>query len=258
MTTPDIEPAYTLDQGSGAARLRGRFNAAWSKGGIAGLGQQLRQVALWRLHLWLLDPVLEGREGAEIAETTGLESLTIDSANRSRGVWYTPTPILVARRVRDLVPGPHGEWNFIDIGAGRGRVVAQAARRPFRRVTGVEFAAELAQDAKRHVASTDLGKTPAAHVEILQADATCFDIPDGPSLYFLFNPFAADVLRAFIDHIKADALARAAPVRVVYYHPDFAELFEDDEAFRPVRLPMATRAFFALSSPFDVRVFDLG
>ena len=66
---------------------------------------------------------------------------------------------------------PH-ESNFVDIGAGKGRVVLIAAQYGFRKVVGVEFSAALCAIARENVKSFSAKKSGLSPMEIVEADAT--------------------------------------------------------------------------------------
>lgn len=251
------ETPHRLDQTQrGTTRLKARLQGAWRSGGFVKVLMEIRRMLLWRLHHRLLDRLLERAERKHLRETTHLDNLTITSANKSLGVEYTPTPVLIARLIHRLVPQPYSDWNFIDIGAGRGRVVAQAARQTYRSVSGVEFAGELARDARAHIASRrHLFRSPDS-VEIIEADATAFPIPLGPNVYFLFNPFGVEVLEKFLARISDHAAEHSYPVRIIYYNPVHSSVFESNPLFR--REDIRTRASIVLRllSPFELRLYS--
>lgn len=240
---------------SGLSRLRSRLQQAWQEGSPSRIARDVREMALWRLHHWFLDRASGGSEQSQISETTPLEQLTIASDNRSLGVEYTPTPVLISRWLHRFVPGKHADWNFIDIGAGRGRVVAEAARHPYRQVMGVEFAEELAADAKAHLASCDQSEVRAAKVEIAQADATELDMPSGNNVFFLFNPFGKKVLRRFVSRVKENPERKRT--LLMYLNPVHDEVLENDKAFTAVKLSGVTGVFLRLLTPFKLKIYEL-
>lgn len=125
---------------------------------------------------------------------------------------YEPAPVpLVAERLGRWV-GDHASTTFVDLGCGKGRVCLQAARYPFREVVGVELRAGLARVAARNAAA-DRGPGRVARVRIVHGDAATVDLPDGPLLLWLFNPFEEDVVEAVVRRIGD----RSADV--LYVHP---------------------------------------
>jgi len=105
---------------------------------------------------------------------------------------FSPYYLKVA--IRDALATGRTFDNFIDIGSGKGRVCLFASRfHPFRRIIGIEFSQPLIE-----TANANLAKWGARHVEFIHADATQWQIPDGNSIVFLFNPFDAQIMRRFL------------------------------------------------------------
>ncbi len=104
-------------------------------------------------------------------------------------------------------------YSFVDYGSGRGRLLLAAARLPFRRVVGVEFARSLHQDACENIAHYPRDKIACADIVSLNLNAMDFDLPAGNIVAFFFNPFTVDVLEQVAQRIEN--ACRAAP-RSVY------------------------------------------
>jgi SAM-dependent methyltransferase len=107
---------------------------------------------------------------------------------------------------------------FLDIGCGKGRVVEQAARRPFKRVLGVELSTELAEQARR-LAERERDRRRCDSVEIFAADITTWQIPDDVTVIYVYNALSGDALVAMLDRIAESA--RRAPRRLLmlYVNP---------------------------------------
>jgi SAM-dependent methyltransferase len=97
---------------------------------------------------------------------------------------------------------PIAEYTFVDIGCGKGRALMLAAEHPFREILGVELNPGLAETAQTNLELWRATQRPSMPIRALCQDATEFDIPSGPCLLFLYNPFAEPVLRKFLDHIE--------------------------------------------------------
>jgi SAM-dependent methyltransferase len=84
--------------------------------------------------------------------------------------------------------------NFIDIGCGKGQQCVYAAKYfKFKKVIGIDFSDPLIQ-----VARQNLNKTRYGNINFLTADATCWEIPNGTSIVFMFNPFNEVIFRQFL------------------------------------------------------------
>lgn len=204
----------------------------------------------------LLDRYLSEAEDDRVRLTTHLDSLTINSGNRDLGVEYTPTPLLAARMIHRLVPGPLQDWNFIDIGAGRGRVLTQAARHPYRLVVGVEFANELVDEARANVRAIPEEAIRARSVQVVRADATEHTFPVGNNLFFLFNPFGQGVVRDFAENLKRTRCQNRA--RLIYLNAVHRSVFETDTDFRSVPVTGWHGQALKALAPFRLRIYDWG
>ena len=121
---------------------------------------------------------------------------------------------------------------LVDVGAGLGRVVLHAARRPFRQIVGVEISPALVEVAKDNRAAFR-GELLCRDIRLVRADAARFTFPRGNLVVYLYNPFSEEVLVPMLDRLSRDGRRE---VVVVYHtpvaraaidaHPDF-ELIED-------------------------------
>jgi SAM-dependent methyltransferase len=215
--------------------------------GTLGLMRHLRIVALQRGH-----DILERATQRRPDPTRGkceLSDLTISSSNAAAGVHYLPTPWAVLDALHDALPIDPAGWTFVDLGAGRGRAVLSAAQRPYWAVVGVEFAAELAAQARATLAAE--GHHPP-RVTIVEADAATVPLPSGPLVVFLFNPFGPAVLAPVVA-----ALARhPAPVLIAYLNPLHRDVIANHPAFTPHVLPLAKRGWLAAISPYRFALYS--
>jgi Methyltransferase domain len=130
-----------------------------------------------------------------------------------------------------------GDWTFVDIGAGKGRVVMMASEYAFREVVGVELNPGLVKIARRNLRKfvrnrrnglpgpqvRGIGGTPS--VQIVKGDALSFPLPDGPVVLFFFNSFEREMVRMWLERLFEAAIKRAAPIDLIYVHPEHRELF---------------------------------
>lgn len=112
--------------------------------------------------------------------------------------------------------------NFVDIGCGKGKICLDARRLGrFGRVVGVDFSKALVATAEQNARKCGY----ADNIELVCADATQYDLPDGANLVYLFNPFGAAILKAFVER----NLARLSDGRscVAYVFDEHRAIFAD-------------------------------
>jgi hypothetical protein len=68
-------------------------------------------------------------------------------------------------------------------------------------------------------------------VRIVCREATEFAFPDGACLLYLFNPFAAPVMKRLVERIEADFAGRPGMLDLIYFNPEAGELLEAHGGF---------------------------
>lgn len=123
---------------------------------------------------------------------------------------------------------------FIDLGAGKGRVVMFASELPFKRLIGVEMSAELADIARNNLAIFAAARRDGRERTIMQDDAARFPLPQEPLVVFMYNPFSVPVMQAVIHNLTASARARPRRILVIYFRPELSEMWTFAPGFRLV------------------------
>lgn len=144
--------------------------------------------------------------------------------------------------------------SFLDIGCGKGRVVEQAARRPFRRVLGVELSEELAEQARR-LLERERDRRRCGSVEIVVADITTWQVPDDVTVVYVYNALSGDALVAMLDRIAESARRAPRPLVMLYVNPlsESTVLAHPGFALRERR----GRRGWAAADPRRVSVFEV-
>ena len=128
------------------------------------------------------------------------------------------TLVKVTRTVR-LLPS---DIVFV-IGCGRGRAVCHFARKHVRKVVGIELDSSLCEDAHSNALSL---RGRRAFIEIRHADAAVEDVGEG-TVFFLFNPFGEQTLRAFLRNIESSHARSPERLVIVYANPTYAHVFQE-------------------------------
>ena len=128
---------------------------------------------------------------------------------------YEPTPVAQALALLDASPLRPQDATFVDLGAGMGRVVMLAARRPYRAVVGVEISPALVEIARENIASLRDPERVVRDPRIVRADAAQYAFPRGALVVFMYNPFRAPVLDTVLTRLTAAGEPRDV---VLLYH----------------------------------------
>lgn len=157
--------------------------------------------------------VFDARLGVHTAEPVNLHDLDLHTDDR---VDYEPSGFLVLRRAMRTVEVTESDV-FVDFGSGKGRIVLQAARYPFRQVIGVEISPQLHRTATANV-ERSRHRLRCQDIVLVNTPAEEFTIPDDVTVAYFFNPFHgppfAHVVRALIDSYDRNP----RPVRIIYHN----------------------------------------
>jgi SAM-dependent methyltransferase len=166
---------------------------------------------------------------------------------------YEPTPVAQFEEMLDALPQPVNGFTFVDIGAGLGRVVLLASKRPFRQIIGVEVSPALCETARDNVvrwrrAHEDLA---CRDLRIVLADATSFRFPHGDLVVYLYNPFGEASIARFAERLTTVVRKKSF---VLYHTPVHRRIFDEDKRFECIAdlgfgvlyaLPSIPRSFCA-------------
>ena len=134
------------------------------------------------------------------------------------------------------------EFSFIDLGAGMGRAVLLAAELPFRQVLGVELNPTLARIAQRNLTVWRASGRARAPMRVVCGDAVEVPLPAGPCLAFLFNPFAAPVMRRLLTAWSKVLAGRPAPLDILYVNNEQESVLERQAEFARLFLGQIRRS----------------
>lgn len=146
---------------------------------------------------------------------------------------------------------------FLDVGSGMGRVLLVAARRPFKRVIGVEQNVEMTEIARRNV-ERSRRRLRCQDVELVAGDVLDWPIPDDLSLVYLYCPFPEEVLERFMERLLASVDRAPRDVRLIY---NFSTTGNRDTILRtgrarPVELPVPRPLRRAFAEVWMVRLLQ--
>ena len=157
----------------------------------------------------------DARHGIDTAGFLHLRTLEIRSANRDFGVRYEASNPGWFRDLIGSLPIDYPDFIFVDFGAGKGRALALASEFAFRRIVGVEFSPELADVARRNVASFRSERQQCREFEVVCTDAVEFELPRDPAVLYFYNPFGEPVLGRVLANVQRSFEAAPRPLYLV-------------------------------------------
>ncbi len=196
--------------------------------------------------------LVDRRRGIETSREENLDDFGLHAAERVR---YEPSAWVSLRRILPTTEVDRDDV-FVDIGAGKGRVVLEAAvHYPFQRVIGVEISPELTAVAEANVTTTT---TPLRcdSVELISADVLEYELPPDVTVIYMYNSFRGDIFNTFAARLVAALDASPRAVRIIYNTPMEHDALMATGRFRVVREARALRPSRAWSRKLSIRMYE--
>lgn len=136
-----------------------------------------------------------------------------------------------------LPPYPIEHYTFIDVGCGKGRGLLVASEYHFRKIVGIELnpgMAAIAQVNVEHWVRSHAEDSTAARlapIEVTEQDALEYELPNTPTLLFLFHPFEAPVLKLLLRRIETQFAKRQGTLDLIYVNAECANVLDRNPGF---------------------------
>ncbi len=133
---------------------------------------------------------------------------------------------------------------LLDYGSGKGRALLAAARFPFGRLIGVEmndWECEIARSNARIAAP----RLRCSQIEVINADASVWPVPDDVSYIYMFNPFWGETFRMAMERVLESLDRRPRPLTIIYANPQCASELLATGRFTRVRTSRGPRRHIA-------------
>jgi SAM-dependent methyltransferase len=188
-----------------------------------------------KLVRWLYeieDLIFEKYYGFDLSGNISAANLVTSFATKENSNEYRPAFIGTLRTIFTEANKFKFKFkNFVDIGSGKGKACFYASRTQlFTQVLGIEFSKDLVDISIKNKSKSKFGVN---NVELINADASNYILPNGASLIFLFNPFDQVVLEKFIqnnmNHFESQGSVIAYANDI---HRDVLEKMGFEEIFR--------------------------
>jgi hypothetical protein len=175
----------------------------------------------------------EERFAAESFDAS-FDDLAIQSPNARWGLPYEPWRSDLLHKALRSLPVQLGDYTFVDLGAGKGWALLLASEYLFKSITGVEYSKVLADSASAHI-RTHLAKSGSdACIQCIWGDATDFNLPNAPTILYLYNPFQGEVMDQVIANIVASLRDNPRDLWVIYANPWEGRKFRRNPMFETI------------------------
>jgi SAM-dependent methyltransferase len=163
---------------------------------------------------------------------------------------YQPSdPAVFHESIRSLAID-YSQFQFLDLGSGKGRTLLMASEYPFQRIMGVEAVPALHRVAMENIRKFRSATQKCFDLESLCGDARDFQFPAAPLVVFLFNPLPEAGLRLVIANLRTSLREHPHPLYVVYQNPLLEHMLAEDGGLRRLRGDLRY-AIYAFPSQFN-------
>lgn len=139
---------------------------------------------------------------------------------------YSKTNERHLRSIFEKLPFLEG-LNLLDVGCGKGVVLKEAAKYPFRKITGIDMNRKLIETAKSNFEHLHIQN----RIECKTENAVNFEEYGDYNVFFFFNPFHEEILEQVVDKIIDETRGRHRHVYFIYHNPVFSKVFDQREVF---------------------------
>lgn len=227
-----------------------RFVESFRARGIRGTANRAMESMRSRydnLATYVAERTFDWRYGTNTAQIVPMEELDIPCGNRASGRMYEAAQARPFLQLLCLLNFDH-DSNFVDFGCGKGRALILAAEYGFARIVGVEFASNLCKIASQNIAIFKRRSGRGSKIEIINHDAAVYPIRANDNVFFMYNPFDADIMGAVIDNILESVAAYPRQVFLVYLNPLCRDVIERKREFCLVANHLFCRSRFMVYS----------
>ena len=153
-----------------------------------------------------------------------VKKLSIKGDNIEHAELYQGANYYLLEKVFDHLQTIEANQSILDFGCGKGRVLTVAAYYGFSKITGVEFAKELCDVARKNIIPVQQ-KFPQKIFNVIHANAVDHKIENDTNVFFFFNPFDEVVMLSVAKNILLSLKENPREVYVVYINPVHKEIF---------------------------------
>ena len=160
----------------------------------------------------------------DTSKIVDVKKLSVKGDNVEHAELYQGANYYLLEKVLDHLQTIEANKNILDFGCGKGRVLAVAAYYGFSKITGVEFAKELCDIARKNIITVQQ-KFPGKIFNVIHGNAVDYTIEPDTNVFFFFNPFDEVVMLAVTKNILQSLKDHPRESYVVYLNPLHKEIF---------------------------------
>lgn len=179
-----------------------------------------------RLAIFTIFHEVRGEKKYSINTTSvnDLKYLEIVSGNKKSAYIYQPVNYFMVETALKFLKSQNIDGGLVDFGCGKGRILAVAAHYGFKRITGIEFAPQLCNDAQKNLEGIKKAM-PEVEFKVVCDNAINYKISGSDTVFVFFNPFDETVMLPVIKNILQSVKEVNRAISVCYFNPTEKEIF---------------------------------
>lgn len=150
------------------------------------------------------DKFYDRQYGIETCQQIEVEQLGISTQDAENARKYQATPYLQLLKIFKYISEKYPNWSLMDVGCGKGRVLAVAANHGANEVIGIDLSKELISNAEQNIKQLKV-ENSVTKFKLLPENVLDVEFDRETDFYFLFNPFDTVILQKFIEKYKLEA-----------------------------------------------------
>lgn len=172
------------------------------------------------------DRSFDQRFKTDTSSIVPLDALGIGDREKTRSaVYYISSPVKFERHLLASLDIDYSQFDFVDIGSGKGRVLMIASDWPFRSIAGVEISKPLCAVAEKNLQVYSSRTQKCGNISVRCMDATQFQIEAKNTVYHFYHPFQVDILKPILEKIASTFRGSDKKVYIAYIWMQLPELF---------------------------------
>ena len=163
-----------------------------------------------------------------------LTKLTIHSGDISKSSNYEAVNYFMLEQLLTAFRKLSSAESIVDLGCGKGRVMVVAAYFGFTKITGIDFAKELTEEASQNMKKVQK-KNPQITWKVIHANVLDYTISPADNVFFMFNPFVEEILATFLGRLEISCKLFPRKTYFLYASPQHADVLRErgyQEVFR--------------------------
>lgn len=181
---------------------------------------------IWLFAFLFNDPLHEeGFDKKHGTNTTNMMDFFEPQYIMNDQTFYQTMPSSKITETFEMLNTDFDDYAFIDVGCGKGKPLLVASDYPFKKIIGIDIAAELINIAHSNINIYKKGELDTSRFELIHKSIEEYTIPEEKLVIHLFNPLNETLMETFLKQIEQSYKNYAREIIFIYVIPVHKEVF---------------------------------